>query len=139
MTSIKYTSNRATKQIRWIARIWSIAIIAFTLIMVIGYAWNWVTTGKADPYATENYPPIENLIPITLGLSVLGLGIARRWEGLGGTVTIIFQLATLAVHHWLLSPRPYPYPLTITIITPGILFLVCWWRSRKRTIPQNST
>jgi len=106
--------------------------------MLIGYAWNWVTTGKADPHAVEDYPPIENLIPITLGLSVLGLGIAWRWEGLGGAITIVFQLATLAVHHWLLSPRPYPYPLTITIATPGILFLVCWWRSRRRIIPQNS-
>ena len=138
MASTKHTGDRATKRIRWIARIWGTVIIAFALLMLIGYAWNWVTTGKADPHAVEDYPPIENLIPITLGLSVLGLGIAWRWEGLGGAITIVFQLATLAVHHWLLSPRPYPYPLTIAIATPGILFLVCWWRSRKRIIPQNS-
>jgi hypothetical protein len=138
MASTKHTGDRATKRIRWIARIWGTVIIAFALLMLIGYAWNWVTTGKADPHAVEDYPPIENLIPITLGLSVLGLGIAWRWEGLGGAITIVFQLATLAVHHWLLSPRPYPYPLTITVATPGILFLVCWWRSRKRIIPQNS-
>jgi len=107
-------------------------IIALALLTLIGYAWNWVTTGKADPYALENYPPIENLAPITLGLSILGLGIAWRWEGLGGAITIVFQLVTLAVHHWLFSPRPYPYPLTIIVATPGILFLVCWWRDRKR-------
>jgi len=30
----------------------------------------------------KDYPAIENLIPLTLILSVLGLGIAWRWEGL---------------------------------------------------------
>jgi len=131
MANTEYIGNGVTKWIRWIARIWGTAIITFALLMLIGYAWNWVTTGKADPYAIEDYPPIENLIPITLGLSVLGLGIAWRWEGLGGVITIVFQLATLAVHHLLLSPRPYPYPLTIIIATPGILFLVYRWRSRR--------
>jgi len=101
-------------------------IIGIALLFLFGYTWNWVTTGKADPYAVEDYPPVENLIPITLGLSVLGLGIAWRWEGLGGAITIVFQLATLAVHHWLLSPRPYPYPVTVALATPGILFLVLW-------------
>jgi len=131
MANTEYTGNRATKWIRWIARIWGTVIITFALLMLIGYAWNWVTTGKTDPYAMEDYPPIENLIPITLGLSVLGLGIAWRWERLGGAITIVFQLATLAVHHLLLSPRPYPYLLTIIITTPGILFLVYRWRSRR--------
>jgi len=134
MASTKHTSDQTTKRIRWIARIWGTVIIALALLMLIGYAWSWVTTGKADPHAVEDYPPIENLIPITLGLSVLGLGIAWRWEGLGGAITSVLLLATLAVHHWLLSPRPYPYLLTITVATPGILFLVCWWRSRKRII-----
>jgi len=114
------------KYLRVIARLWSIVIIGIALLFLIGYAGNWVTTGKADPYAVEDYPPIENLIPVTLGLSVLGLGIAWRWEGLGGAITIVSHLATLAVHHWLLSPRPYPYPVTIAIATPGILFLVLW-------------
>lgn len=120
----------ATKVIRWIARIWSIPIIGIALLMLISYAWNWVTTGKADPYAIEDYPPIENLIPITLGLSVLGLGIAWRWEGLGGAITIVFQLATLAAHYLVLSRPGYPYLVTIIIATPGILFLVCWLLSR---------
>jgi len=75
--------NRFEFRLRWIARIWSIVIIVFTLIMLIGYAVNWVQTGMADPHAMEDYPAIENLIPLTLILSVLGLGIAWRWEGLG--------------------------------------------------------
>jgi hypothetical protein len=138
MAKANDAGNQVTKWLRWIARIWATLVIAFALLMLIGSAWNWVTIGKADPYAAEDYPPTENLIPITLGLSVLGLAIAWRWEGLGGAIAIVFHLATLAVHHWLLSPRPYPYPVTIIIATPGVLFLVCWWRSRKRAIPRDS-
>ena len=123
--------NKIEFRLRWIARIWSIVIIVFTLIMLIGYAVNWVKTGTADPYAMKDYPAIENLIPLTLILSVLGLGLAWRWEGLGGVINIGFYLANLAVHFWMISPRPYPYPIAIALLTPGILFLVCWWKSRK--------
>ena len=123
--------NKIEFKLRWIARIWSIVIIVFTLIMLIGYAVNWVQTGTADPHAMEDYPAIENLIPLTLILSVLGLGLAWRWEGLGGAINIGFFLACLAVHFLLISPRPYPYPIAIALPTPGILFLVCWWMSRK--------
>ena len=125
------TAKRTHKYLRWIARIWSIVIIGIALLFFFGYAYNWVTTGTADPHAAEGYPPVENLIPITLGLSVLGLVIAWRREGLGGAITIVSHLATLAVHYGLLSPRPYPYPVTIALATPGILFLVLWQRSQR--------
>jgi len=118
--------------LRRIARIWSIVIIVFTLIMLISYAINWVKTGTADPHAMKDYPPVENFIPLTVVLSVLGLGLAWRWEGLGGAINIGFFLASLAVHFWLISPRPYPYSIAIALPTPGILFLVCWWISKKK-------
>ncbi|RKX75362.1 MAG: hypothetical protein DRP87_14765 [Spirochaetes bacterium] len=82
MKSVCDTCDRASKWIRWIARIWSSPIIIYSLILVAGYTWNWVTTGVADPYAVEAYPPIEALPPILMFLSVLGLGIAWRWERL---------------------------------------------------------
>jgi len=84
MTSFSDTGDRATKRMRRIARIWSVPIIAYSLMMLTGYAWNWVTIGTADPYAVEGYPPGEALAPILMFLSVLGLGIAWRWERLGG-------------------------------------------------------
>ena len=104
--------------------------------MLIGYAWNWVTTGVADPYAVEDYPSIEGLPPTFMFLSVLGLGIAWRWERSGGTITIVFQIAALLlllIHSPITRDFPrsaVPYLLSVIITTPGILFLVCWWRSR---------
>jgi hypothetical protein len=138
MTKGNDSRNRVTKWIRWIARIWSFPIIVYALLMFIGYAWSWVTTGVADPHAVEDYPPIEALPPILMFLSILGLGIAWRWERLGGTITIVFQLAAFSL---LLILRPIthdfprlavPYLLSVIVTTPGILFLVCWWRTRSR-------
>jgi hypothetical protein len=137
MTNVSDKGDRATKRIRRIARIWSLPIIVYSLIMLSGYAWNWVTIGKADPYAVEGYPLIEALPPILMFLGVLGLGIAWRWEKLGGAINLVFQSAVILS---LLITRPLtynfyrsviPYLMAMVIAIPGILFLVCWRRSRK--------
>jgi membrane-anchored protein YejM (alkaline phosphatase superfamily) len=128
--------DRVTEWIRWIARIWSLPIVVYALLMLVGYAWNWATTGVADPYAVEDYPPTENLPPVFMLLSVLGLGVAWRWERLGGMIAIVFQLAALAVlliHSPLARDLPrsaIPYLLSVIVTIPGLLFLVCWRRSR---------
>ncbi len=143
MTNVSDTGDRATKWIRWIARIWSFPIIVYSLIMFTGYTWNWLTTGTADPYAVEDYPLIEALPPILMFLSVLGLGIAWRWERLGGAISLLFLLATLVS---LLSQGPtaqdfyrlaIPFLMSLVIAIPGILFLVYGWRSRKIPTSQN--
>ena len=138
MPNVHEVGDRATKWIRWIARIWGALIVAVTLLMLIGYAWSWVTTGVADPHAVEDYPPIENVPPLFALLSVLGLGIAWRWEGLGGAITVGFSLAALPVLlvHWPIArdfPRYLvaPYGTWTIILIPGILFLVCWWRTKR--------
>jgi hypothetical protein len=143
MSNVNGVGNRATKRIRWIARIWGTLLVAFTLLIFIGYAWNWVKTGKADPHAAEDYPPIENLPPLFAVLSVLGLGVAWRWEGLGGAIALVFNLIGLPVLliHWPIThdfPRYLvaPYGIWVIIAIPGVLFLICWWRSEKRVIPQ---
>jgi hypothetical protein len=135
--------DRVTKWIRGAARIWGTLLIAVTLLIAIGHASSWVTTGRADPYAVEDYPPIENLPPLFALLSVLGLGIAWRWEGLGGGIAVGFSLAYLPVLliHWPIAdgfPRYLvaPYGVWMVIAIPGVLYLICWWRSRKGDIPE---
>jgi hypothetical protein len=112
--------------------------------MLTGYTWNWITTGVADPHAVEDYPPIENLPPVFMFLSVLGLGVAWRWERLGGAITLDSQVAAVSV---LLIQMPItrdfprlavPYFLSMIIATPGVLFLACWWRSKESVIPNDS-
>ena len=128
MTNVSDTGDRATKWIRWIARIWSFPIIVYSLIMLTGYAWNLVTIGKADPYAVEGYPLIEALPPILMFLSVLGLGIAWRYESLGGTITLVFLFALLLLlliqtpinHDFYRSAIPYLMSTVIAIPGPSI-------------------
>ena len=123
-------ADRTTKWIRWIARICSIVIIGFTLMMVIGHA---VTP---DPYATD-YPPIENLLPLVMCLSVSGLGLAWRWEGLGGAISVAFFLANLGLY-WAIHGKFFPLrglPILSPVLITGMLFLVCWWRTRSKSSP----
>jgi hypothetical protein len=139
MPKVNGAADRTTKWVRWIARIWAAVIIAIVLLILIGRAASWVTTGEADPHAVEDYPPIENLPPLFALLSALGLGIAWRWEGLGGAIAVAFSLAWLPVLliHWPIArdfPRYLmaPYGVWMMIAIPGILFLICWWRSKRR-------
>jgi hypothetical protein len=129
------------KWTRWIARIGSLPIIVYALLLFAGYAWNAVTTGKADPHAVEGGPPAEALAPVFLFLAVLGLMIAWRWERLGGAITLAFVFATLVV---LLVQRPIfedfprsamPYVLTAGVAVPGALFLLCGRPWRRRSGP----
>ena len=136
--------NRVTKRIRWIARIWGLLILAYALTLFVGYAGSWVTTGVADPYAVDSSFR-ESLPPILMFVSALGLGIAWRWERVGGTITIVFQFAALLV---LLIDNPItrdfprsgaPYLISLVMIIPGVLFLVCWRRSKEREVPNDDT
>ncbi len=93
--------------------------------MLTGYARNWVTIGNADPYAVEGYSLVEALPPILIFLSVLGLGIAWRWERLGGAITLVFLFATILL---LLIQNPLtqdfyriaiPYLMSMVIAIPN--------------------
>lgn len=123
-------ADRTTKWIRWIARIWSIVIIGITLVMIIAHAV------MPEPNATD-YPPIENLLPLAMCLSVLGLGLAWRWEGLGGAISVGFFLANLGLY-WAIRQKFFPLR-ALAVLSPvlitGMLFLVCWWRTRSRSSP----
>jgi hypothetical protein len=128
--------DRVTKWIRWIARIWSLPIMAGALLVLVGYVWSWATSGAADPYAVEDYPPMEALPPIFVFLSIVGLGIAWRWERLGGMIVMVFQLVVLVLL-FMTSPLTQdfprlavPYLLWMIITIPGVLFLVCGWRPK---------
>lgn len=140
MASNRYAGDRATKWIRRIARVWGALIIGITLFVLIGYGWNWVTTGVADPYAAGNVSPIVNMELSLMGLGALALGIAWRWEGIGGTIVVVSQLVflTLIIIEGPVGLNPHfivPCLISIIVATPGVLFLVCWWRSRRKRIP----
>ena len=116
-----------TRRMRQVARIWSIVIIGITLVMTIAHIV------VPEPEAAD-YPPIENLLPVVMFLSVVGLAISWRWEGVGGALNVGFFLADLGLY-WIIRGEFFPLralPMFSAAVVPGVLFLVCWWRTQSR-------
>ena len=128
MTDSSDRTDVTTKWLRRVARIWSIVVIAFTLFITVAHV------AVPEPHATD-YPPIENLLPVVMLLSVLGLAIAWRREGIGGTINVGMFLLHMGLY-WIIRGKPFPLravPTLSMVVVPGVLFLVCWWRSRPNT------
>jgi hypothetical protein len=116
------------KILRKIARIWSGVIIGLGVIMFIAEIVEAQTT-ELDPY-----PWFENLIPVTLFLSVVGLAVAWKWEGIGGAMAVGLALANLLLY--IATGRTqvgFVALILLPIALPGAMFLVCWRGSRNTT------
>jgi len=126
MTDTVDRADVTTRKMRRVARIWSIVIIGVTLVAAIAHIV------VPEPVATD-YPPIENLLPVVMFLSVLGLAIAWRWERVGGAINVGFFLAHLGLY-WIIRGEFFPLralPMFSAAVVPGVLFLVCWWRTQS--------
>lgn len=123
------TTEKRLRTVSWMrrsARGLSLAIIVIALVVLIGHLFG------SEP-AEIDYPPIENLLPILMGLSVLGLGLAWRWEALGGALCLGFFALQLALY-WAIRGYFFPLPALLTfspLVFSGVLFLACWWMSRS--------
>jgi hypothetical protein len=113
-------------RIRRLARIFSAILILLAVLIAVGHIFG-------DEPVTEDYPPIENVMPLLVGLSVVGLGIAWRWELLGAVLSLGFFIAHLILF-WVVRGEFFPFfalvvflPIPIT----AFMFLWCWWRSRE--------
>jgi hypothetical protein len=120
------SDDKITARLRLTARIWSLILLGIVLIVVVG---NIASPNRG----ASDYPQVENLIPLTMLLSVLGLAVAWRWELPGGLINIGFFLAVQVIY-WIIH-REFLELLVIAMLSPifipGVLFLVCWSRSRK--------
>ncbi len=114
-----------TLTIRWMARAWSLASVGFVLLMFIG-------SGLAEGFNPAQFTPRD-----WVGLSFfpfgvcLGIVMAWRWEGLGGSITVGSLMAFYAAL-WVMSSRFPDGPYFALVAAPGVLFLICWLLSRDR-------
>jgi hypothetical protein len=118
-------NNTTVNRVRMAARVFSFLIILIAVLIVLGHFFD-------EEPVVEDYPPIENLMPIVMLLSVAGLGVAWRWEAVGAVINLGFFGAHLLLF-WAVRGRFFPLgalavflPIPIT----GLMFLWCWWRSR---------
>ncbi len=72
----------------------------------------------------------ETLMLVALFVSLAGLVLGWRHEGLGGALSVAGMLAFYMLNYtasgrW---PGGFVFPL---LFVPGLLFLACWWRSGR--------
>ena len=104
--------------IRWAARGWSIASVAFVLVIAIGE----IVSPSAPPPAT--FRDLAGLFFFPCGVCV-GLILAWRWEGLGGGIAV----GSLAAFYALLGAMDGRFPrgpFFALVAAPGVLFLLSW-------------
>ena len=118
-------STKSYKELRWILRGLSGLIIVFSLFMFIG-----------ETFFGENpYEPLSKSATIGLsiaGIGLLGLGLAWKWELLGGIIGLIpFFVLALLDPTILQSSLMFIWPLT------AILFIVYWFLNKKTAAKKN--
>jgi hypothetical protein len=77
---------------------------------------------------------LDILIPLSLLISLIGLGIAWRWEGWGILINLTFYFAILPIY-WLLHQEWIHFSIMVglsPVILPGVLFAFSWILSKKK-------
>jgi len=119
--NISYTAPRSVKTIRWIARIWSALVVAFAL-------WIFIPdSSSSGPIAA-----VDKFLLSLLGLTLLGLLIAWRWEFAGG----IFAIATMIIRKiaWIILKGNWEIGflfLWIFLLPPALMFIIAWKSENK--------
>jgi predicted anti-sigma-YlaC factor YlaD len=117
-------NERKTMWIRWFAR-------ATGSFFAISYVYLGITTGPTSPSLSE--------IAVVLSL-VLGVLIAWWREGMGGLILVLASLVSFLIMGFMVAVENPGQRSTLLLLfvvpylLPGILFLICWLRSRKAGI-----
>lgn len=145
MENENHGKGRRFGWVRWTARIWGTLIVIIVAFILIGSISSRIS-GETDPYAVGETAPIENIPPLFIALSAVGLALAWRWEGIGGAIAVFFQLAALPVLliYWpikedFLRYLAAPYGVSLMTAIPGILYLIYWWKTKKGTSPNSGS
>ncbi|MBE0675221.1 MAG: hypothetical protein IH591_11205 [Bacteroidales bacterium] len=125
--------KKAATVILWTARIWGSLSLVFMLFFV-GAALVGTITGKGD--GIGGFKSLSDRISFLFFpvLIMIGLGVAWRWEGLGGFLTTAGIIVFYAIRPDLLS-NPYIAGLAF----PGLLFILYWFLSRNLSEDKSTT
>ena len=108
--------------LRWILRVLSSIIILFFLFMFIGQTFS---VEKPGEHLSTN-----EIIQLSVnGIGLIGLGLAWKWELIGGIIALV-AFIVLAI----INPIVLKGPLLFIWPIIAILFIVLWAISRNTTI-----
>ena len=110
--------------IRWVARIWGTLVLAFVLFFLIAHLFG-VHEAGAELLSTK-----DKLTFLFFPLSTLtGLAIAWKWEGTGGSITVLGMIGLLIIRPNLLSA----FWLIGAVLIPGLMYMIYWYQLRKQS------
>ncbi len=101
--------------LRWIARIWSLLVFIFALVVIF----------SPDPYAVHPPTAKEVFLLSFWGIAILGLLIGWKWERLGGFIAI-FTMAVRELVYWAVTGEWIINFLLIwvLVIPPAVMYLL---------------
>lgn len=108
--------------LRWVARIWSVASIALISFFIIAHVFG------PEEGTFNSLSDVVQFLFFPSGI-YLGMMIAWKWEGLGGSITTGSALALDVIRPDLILDAGI-----IALAAPGLLFLVCWLLSRGQQL-----
>jgi hypothetical protein len=132
------TEKRIVTVARWAGRILSILLLWLIVVLAFGAVKHGpyiqpqqgTTIAAAHPTTEPDYPR-ETSLGIALFTILAGLVVAWKWEGLGSLLILGgFAAFTLVNGSRTFTFQPLCNPFYAFLIT-GLLFLYCWWRTRK--------
>ena len=113
--------TKSYKLLRWILRGLSGLFIGFFLLMFIG-----------ENFGSESGNPLTANAILQLsvtGIGLIGLGLAWKWELIGGIIALVPYVVLAIINPRILLPSPvYIWPFT------AVLFIVLWIISRTTTV-----
>ena len=111
--------------LRKITRIWSVVLIVLGILVFVAEIF------EAPSMTLDPYPWWEILMPLSIFLAILCLGLAWRWEALGGILAIVFCAINLLLYAITGRDRFFAVLLiTLPVLVPGILYVIYSWRSK---------
>ena len=113
-------SSKLNKVILWIARIWGIVIILFTLFILLSNIFGGDESGEGF----RSTPELISFICFPIS-TLIGLGIGLKKEGLGGIITVTGMILFFIVRPDLILSYLW------LVFFPGILFLLYWYLERR--------
>jgi hypothetical protein len=109
-----HRDQRLIKNLRWVARIWTIPILVFACGQLVAPSARGIAAGL----------PRDDIDMIMMGIVVLGLLLAWRWETLGGIVALLGIAAHYVVYYFMFGPS-FPRLAMVILGVPAVLFMVC--------------
>ena len=115
-------NTKSYKELRWILRGSSGVIIVFFLLMFIGETFFGEKTGK--PFYTNAILQLS-----VMGIGLIGLGLAWKWELIGGIIALVSYVVLAIINPTVLG-------ISLVMLWPlnAVLFIVLWAISRKTTL-----